>query len=45
MGGKPKILAFAGSLRADSYNKKLIKVAAVVEIVKILGQTLFQSGE
>lgn len=25
---KPKILAFAGSLRADSYNKKLIKIAA-----------------
>ena len=24
---KPKILAFAGSTRADSYNKKLIKVA------------------
>jgi chromate reductase len=24
---KPKILAFAGSLRADSYNKKLIKIA------------------
>jgi len=26
VGGKPKILAFAGSLRADSYNKKLIKI-------------------
>jgi NAD(P)H-dependent FMN reductase len=25
---KPKILAFAGSLRADSYNKKLVKIAA-----------------
>jgi chromate reductase len=24
---KPKILAFAGSLRVDSYNKKLIKIA------------------
>lgn len=24
----PKILAFAGSLRADSYNKKLVKIAA-----------------
>lgn len=24
----PKILAFAGSLRADSYNKKMIKIAA-----------------
>ena len=24
---KPKILAFAGSLRAESYNKKLVKVA------------------
>lgn len=24
---KPKILAFAGSLRTDSYNKKLIKIA------------------
>lgn len=27
MSNKPKILAFAGSLRRDSYNKKLIKVA------------------
>lgn len=27
MAKKPKILAFAGSLRVDSYNKKLIKVA------------------
>jgi chromate reductase len=27
MAHKPKILAFAGSLRADSYNKKLIKIA------------------
>ena len=25
---KPKILAFAGSTRADSFNKKLVKVAA-----------------
>jgi len=25
---KPKILAFAGSLRSDSFNKKLIKIAA-----------------
>lgn len=28
MAFTPKILAFAGSLRADSYNKKLVKVAA-----------------
>lgn len=27
MNRKPKILAFAGSLRADSYNKKLAKIA------------------
>lgn len=27
MSDKPKILAFAGSLRTDSYNKKLIKIA------------------
>ena len=25
---KPKILAFAGSLRTDSFNKKLVKIAA-----------------
>lgn len=25
---KPKILAFAGSLRSESYNKKLVKIAA-----------------
>jgi NAD(P)H-dependent FMN reductase len=28
MSSTPKILAFAGSLRSDSYNKKVIKVAA-----------------
>jgi chromate reductase len=28
MSDKPRILAFAGSVRRDSYNKKLIKVAA-----------------
>ena len=28
MAYSPKILAFAGSLRAESYNKKLVKVAA-----------------
>lgn len=28
MKSKPRILAFAGSARADSYNKKLVKVAA-----------------
>lgn len=27
MGSKPKILAFAGSLRTESYNKKLVKIA------------------
>jgi chromate reductase, NAD(P)H dehydrogenase (quinone) len=27
MATKPKILAFAGSLRRDSYNKKLVKIA------------------
>lgn len=27
MEGKPKILVFAGSLRADSYNKKIAKIA------------------
>lgn len=27
MASKPKILAFAGSLRQDSYNKKLVKIA------------------
>jgi len=26
--GKPKILAFAGSTRVDSFNKKLVKIAA-----------------
>lgn len=26
---KPKILAFAGSTRTDSFNKKLVRVAAV----------------
>ena len=25
---KPKILAFAGSTRVDSFNKKLVKIAA-----------------
>ena len=28
MAFTPKILAFAGSLRADSYNKKLVRIAA-----------------
>lgn len=28
MASKPKILAFAGSTRTDSYNKKLVKIAA-----------------
>ena len=28
MGSVPRILAFAGSLRKDSYNKKLVAVAA-----------------
>ena len=28
MNAKPKILAFAGSARQDSYNKKLIRIAA-----------------
>lgn len=28
MGQKPKILAFAGSLRTESFNKRLIKLAA-----------------
>ena len=28
MAPKPRILAFAGSARADSYNKRLVKVAA-----------------
>ncbi len=28
MGATPKILAFAGSTRKDSYNKKLVRVAA-----------------
>ncbi|VVC05581.1 NADPH-dependent FMN reductase [uncultured archaeon] len=26
--GKPKILAFSGSARAESFNKKLVKIAA-----------------
>ncbi|KAA3634726.1 MAG: hypothetical protein DWP97_06470, partial [Calditrichaeota bacterium] len=30
MSDKIKILAFAGSLRKDSYNKKLIKVAVPI---------------
>ena len=28
MNRKPKILAFAGSTRKDSYNKKLVRIAA-----------------
>ncbi len=28
MAPKPRILAFAGSARADSYNKRLVKIAA-----------------
>jgi chromate reductase, NAD(P)H dehydrogenase (quinone) len=28
MSAKPRILAFAGSLRRDSYNKKLVRIAA-----------------
>ena len=28
MAYTPRILAFAGSLRTDSYNKKLVKLAA-----------------
>lgn len=28
MNGRPKILAIAGSLRKESYNKKLVKIAA-----------------
>ena len=29
---KPKILAFAGSTSADSFNKKLVKIAAAARI-------------
>ena len=29
MGSAPRILAFAGSLRKDSYNKKLVAIAVV----------------
>src|SRR5260221_4793582 len=28
MAGKPRILAFAGSTRTESFNKKLVKIAA-----------------
>ncbi|MFB3138466.1 MAG: NADPH-dependent FMN reductase, partial [Phycisphaerales bacterium] len=28
MSAEPKILAFAGSLRQESYNKKLMRIAA-----------------
>ena len=34
MAYTPKILAFAGSLREGSYNKKLVKVADLVAAIK-----------
>ena len=45
MSNKPKILAFAGSSRRESYNRKLVKVAAKIAEANDVDVTIVEFGD